>query len=143
LTGDVFGSQRCDCGQQLDESIEMIAAKPPGVLIYLRQEGRGIGLIEKLKAYNLQDNEELDTVEANLALGHPEDARDFGLAGEILAELGARSIRLITNNPVKLNALAASNISVEERIALRPRVTPFNSNYLGAKHKRFRHLIDL
>lgn len=142
LTGDVFGSQRCDCGEQLDRSLAMIAQEGAGVLLYLRQEGRGIGLLDKLRAYNLQD-EGLDTVEANLALGHQADARDYGLAVQILHDLGVKSVRLLTNNPKKIEELQALGIRVAERVALQGAVNPENARYLFTKAARMQHMLDL
>lgn len=142
FTGDVFGSRRCDCGEQLRRAMEMIALEDTGVIVYLRQEGRGIGLLEKLKAYNLQD-EGLDTVDANLALGHPVDDRDYSMAVAILQDLGVKSIRLMTNNPAKIKDLEEKGIQIEERIPLLPTVYPDNYFYILSKAQRMNHLINL
>lgn len=142
FTGDVLGSLRCDCGEQLELSMQQIAEAGKGVIIYLRQEGRGIGLLDKLRAYNLQD-EGYDTVDANLALGHSADERDYTPAGLILRELGIRSARLMTNNPTKLEALSQLNVPVVERVPLPPTVHAQNKNYLHTKARRMRHLLDL
>jgi 3,4-dihydroxy 2-butanone 4-phosphate synthase/GTP cyclohydrolase II len=139
LTGDVFASARCDCGAQRDLALELIAAEGRGALIYLRgQEGRGIGLGEKIRAYALQEAG-YDTVDANLALGHPADARDYSDAAEILRHLGATSIRLLTNNPAKTDALAAHGIRVivRESIVIEPTVA--NAAYLLTKRERMGH----
>ena len=141
LTGDVFGSRRCDCGSQLDEALRRIAAEGRGVLIYLRgHEGRGIGIGPKLRAYRLQELG-WDTVDANLQLGLPIDSRQFGDAAVILAELGARSVRLLTNNPMKCEGLAAGGVRLVERVALRTVPTPENLMYLQTKHARLGHLL--
>ncbi|MDG1674272.1 MAG: GTP cyclohydrolase II [Flavobacteriales bacterium] len=132
-TGDVVGSLKCDCGPQLNKSLEMIA-REGGAVVYLRQEGRGIGLIEKLKAYNLQD-EGMDTFEANEALGHQRDGRDFGVAGDILKSLGWTDIRLLTNNPEKVDNLNKAGIKVVEVIPLEIEANPHNEAYLRAKSK--------
>jgi 3,4-dihydroxy 2-butanone 4-phosphate synthase / GTP cyclohydrolase II len=142
FTGDVLGSRRCDCGEQLRRAMEMIALEDSGVIVYLRQEGRGIGLLEKLKAYNLQD-EGLDTVDANLALGHPVDDRDYSMAVAILQDLGVKSIRLMTNNPAKIKDLEEKGIQIEERIPLLPTVYPDNYFYILSKAQRMNHLINL
>ncbi len=142
FTGDVLGSQRCDCGEQLQTAMEIIAGKGAGVLIYLRQEGRGIGLAEKMKAYNLQD-EGYDTVEANLMLGHQADERDYTVAAEILEELGVKSIRLITNNPAKIDALTKLGVKVAGRVPLIPTVNAENEKYLQTKVQRMHHLLNL
>jgi 3,4-dihydroxy 2-butanone 4-phosphate synthase/GTP cyclohydrolase II len=142
FTGDVLGSRRCDCGEQLQRSLEMIALEGCGVIIYLRQEGRGIGLAEKLRAYNLQDTG-LDTVEANLALGHPVDDRDYRMAAAILKDLEIRSVRLITNNPTKIHEMEDRGIEVKDRIALIPTVYEDNMNYLVTKIQRMNHLLNL
>ena len=115
FTGDVLGSRRCDCGEQLDRSLQLIADQGEGVLVYLRQEGRGIGLLQKLRAYNLQDQGH-DTVDANLLLGHGADERSYSLAARILEDLGVKSVRLMTNNPLKISALEAEGISVQARV---------------------------
>ena len=140
FTGDVLGSQRCDCGEQLTQAIEAIAAEGRGALIYLRQEGRGIGLEEKLRAYNLQDKG-YDTVDANLLLGHQADERDYTAAALILQALGVRSVRLLTNNPAKIEGLAALGIAVQERIPLQTPSNPENRAYLETKAARMRHII--
>ena len=142
FTGDVLGSQRCDCGEQLTRAIQAIAAEGRGALIYLRQEGRGIGLEEKLRAYNLQD-EGYDTVDANLLLGHQADERDYTAAALILQELGVRSVRMLTNNPAKIEGLAGLGIAVRERIPLQMPSNPESRAYLEAKVARMRHIIRL
>jgi 3,4-dihydroxy 2-butanone 4-phosphate synthase/GTP cyclohydrolase II len=141
FTGDVLGSLRCDCGEQLQSAMAMIAESGEGAIIYLRQEGRGIGLEEKLRAYNLQD-EGYDTVEANLALGHQADERDYTCAARILENLGIRSIALITNNPNKIEALNSMGMKISRRIPLIPTVNPENLRYLSTKAERMRHLLD-
>lgn len=140
LTGDVLGSLRCDCGPQLAESLRRIGSEGRGVLLYLRQEGRGIGLREKIRAYALQDAG-LDTVDANLALGYPADLRDYGRAAGILAQLGVRRIRLLTNNPAKAAGLTAGGIEVVERVPLEIPAVPTNEAYLAAKRRRLGHLL--
>ncbi len=142
FTGDVLGSLRCDCGEQLQRALSAIAAEGAGVVVYLRQEGRGIGLLDKLRAYNLQD-QGLDTVEANLALGHQADERDYAAAADILSDLGVRSIRLLTNNPVKISRLAELGIRVTERVPIDPTVTEENAHYLFTKAQRMNHLLNL
>jgi GTP cyclohydrolase II len=143
FTGDVLGSQRCDCGEQLERSLEIIGELGQGVIVYMRQEGRGIGLAEKLKAYNLQDVGH-DTVDANLILGHQADARDYTVAALILRHLDVRSVRLLTNNPAKINDLRDHGIDVIDRIPLQPRVVNDNNrNYLMTKIKRMDHLMTI
>jgi GTP cyclohydrolase II len=142
LTGDLLGSRRCDCGMQLQHSLKLIGQAGQGLLIYLRQEGRGIGLVEKLRAYNLQD-QGLDTVEANLQLGHPVDARDYAAAARILLELEIRSVRLLTNNPDKVDGLEKYGVAVSERINLQVAAHPSSSNYLRTKASRLNHQLDL
>lgn len=143
LTGDVFGSNRCDCGRQLQDSMAAVAAAGAGVIVYNRaHEGRGIGLIEKLRAYRLQDSG-LDTVDANIDLGFPADAREYGVDAQILLDLGIESVRLLTNNPAKCTALAEFGITVDERVALPTNETVENRDYLAAKVARMGHLIEL
>ena len=142
FTGDVLGSLRCDCGAQLAQAIQLIGQAGAGVIIYLRQEGRGIGLVDKLRAYNLQD-QGYDTVDANLLLGHGEDERDYATAALILKDLGVPSVRLLTNNPLKIESLQASGIAVAARVPLPPRVTTENATYLLTKVLRMNHLLNL
>ncbi len=142
FTGDVLGSLRCDCGPQLHQSLRAISAEKRGVLVYLRQEGRGIGLLDKLRAYNLQDVG-YDTVEANLQLGHPADGRDYTAAHLILQDLGVRSVRLLTNNPAKVDSLARLGTPVAARAPLPPRVQAENARYLQTKRERLNHWLDL
>lgn len=142
FTGDVLGSLRCDCGDQLQAAKQMIAEHGSGILLYLRQEGRGIGLLDKLKAYNLQD-EGYDTVEANIALGHEADERDYTVAGLILRHLGVDSIRLITNNPDKVESLRRFGVNVTERVSVPPHLNAQNKEYLRTKAERMRHLLGL
>ncbi len=141
FTGDVLGSLRCDCGEQLELAMQKIAEAGQGVVVYLRQEGRGIGLLSKLRAYNLQDDG-YDTVDANLLLGHRADERDYTPAGCILRDLGVRSVRLMTNNPTKLEALQALGVPVTERVPLLPTVQPYNQLYLDTKARRMHHWLD-
>jgi 3,4-dihydroxy 2-butanone 4-phosphate synthase/GTP cyclohydrolase II len=138
LTGDVFGSQRCECGEQLHAAMNMIAAAGRGVLVYLRQEGRGIGLINKLRAYRLQD-EGLDTVEANQALGLPADRRDYGVGAQILRDLGLSRIRILTNNPKKTNRLEVYGLQVVEQLPLEVPPREANRRYLEAKKYKLGH----
>lgn len=142
FTGDVLGSLRCDCGEQLQQAITMIVAAGRGVLIYLRQEGRGIGLLDKLRAYNLQDDG-YDTIEANLLLGHQADERDYAMAAFILRDLGVRSIRLLTNNPDKIHHLQALGIVITARVPMPVSVTAENLRYLRTKALRMNHLLPL
>lgn len=138
LTGDVFGSRRCDCGDQLKHTLQYLGRSACGVLIYLRQEGRGIGLRKKLEAYNLQD-QGMDTVEANIFLGHQPDERDYGIAARILRDLGVHSIRLITNNPHKVNELTGHGIEVETRIPIEVGHHADNLDYLRSKAEKMAH----
>jgi 3,4-dihydroxy 2-butanone 4-phosphate synthase / GTP cyclohydrolase II len=141
LTGDVFGSRRCDCGRQLQLAIELIAAEGRGAIVYLRgHEGRGIGLLEKIHAYQLQDDG-LDTVEANLRLGHPIDRRDYGVGMQILADLGIRDIRLLTNNPAKRAGLEGYGLRVVERVPLVAESRPESEAYLHTKRELMGHLL--
>ena len=142
LTGDVFGSMRCDCGDQLDRALRIIGSSECGVLLYLRQEGRGIGLLKKLQAYNLQD-QGLDTVEANLRLGHREDERDYGIAAAILKDLKLHSVRLITNNPRKIGELRELGVDVTERIPIEIPFNPENEGYLRTKASKMQHFLSL
>jgi 3,4-dihydroxy 2-butanone 4-phosphate synthase/GTP cyclohydrolase II len=141
LTGDIFGSLRCDCGAQLHAAMQMIADEGVGVILYIRhQEGRGIGLLDKLHAYNLQDRG-LDTVEANEALGHPADKRDYGIGSQILYDLGVRKIRLLTNNPKKIYGLEGFGLEVTERVPIRIAANPHNERYLKTKKDKLGHLL--
>jgi 3,4-dihydroxy 2-butanone 4-phosphate synthase / GTP cyclohydrolase II len=141
LTGDALGSARCDCGEQLQTSLRRVVAAGAGVVVYVRgHEGRGIGLVEKLRAYALQDTG-LDTVDANLALGLPADARDFGAAAAILGHLGVASVRLLTNNPAKAEALAAAGVAVDALEPLVVEPTEHSAGYLAAKAARMGHLL--
>jgi 3,4-dihydroxy 2-butanone 4-phosphate synthase / GTP cyclohydrolase II len=143
LTGDLFGSLRCDCGSQLTGALERIAAEGRGVIVYLRgHEGRGIGIAKKLAAYGLQDSGR-DTVEANVELGLPVDARTYDVGAAILADLGVRSVRLLTNNPRKPAALERCGIRVVERVPLETSTNPHNRRYLEAKRDKLGHLLDL
>ncbi|MCP1726250.1 GTP cyclohydrolase II [Natronospira proteinivora] len=141
LTGEVLGSLRCDCGSQLDEALSRIAAAGAGVLVYLRQEGRGIGLTEKIRAYALQD-EGLDTVEANQKLGFEADLRSYRPAADILRWLGAGPVRLMTNNPAKLSALKADGIAIHRREAIIADPNAHNQSYLDTKRDRMGHLFE-
>jgi 3,4-dihydroxy 2-butanone 4-phosphate synthase/GTP cyclohydrolase II len=140
LTGDVFHSLRCDCGEQLESALEMIEAEGSGVLLYLSQEGRGIGLLNKLRAYKLQE-EGLDTVEANLRLGLPADLRDYGIGAQILVDLGLTSIRILTNNPKKISGLAGHGLSVTDQIPIVQQPNPHNRAYLRAKRDKLGHIL--
>ena len=141
LTGDVFGSQRCDCGEQLHEALRKIAQEGRGILLYMRQEGRGIGLLNKLKAYHLQDNG-MDTVEANEALGFPADLRDYGIGAEILADLGAKELRLMTNNPKKISGIYGFGLRVAERIPIEVNSNDNNQFYLETKKVKLGHIFN-
>jgi 3,4-dihydroxy 2-butanone 4-phosphate synthase/GTP cyclohydrolase II len=143
LTGDVFGSRRCDCGEQLHAALQMIEREGRGVVVYLRQhEGRGIGLVSKLRAYNLQDSG-LDTVEANVHLGFPPDARDYGLGAQILTDLGLSKIRLLTNNPSKRAGIQGFGLEVVERVPLRVAPNERNRRYLQTKQEKMGHMLGL
>ena len=140
LTGDVLGSRRCDCGEQLQAAMASVAAAGRGVVLYMRQEGRGIGLVNKIKAYRLQD-EGLDTVEANVKLGFKADHRDYGVGAQILYELGVRKLRLLTNNPVKYRALKGYGLDIVERVPLEMKPNQSNERYLRAKAEKLGHLL--
>jgi GTP cyclohydrolase II len=139
LTGDVFGSLKCDCGPQLKEALALIGAAGGGVLLYLRQEGRGIGLANKLRAYALQD-QGLDTVDANLRLGFSDDERDYTHAAAILRALGIDRVRLLTNNPAKVAGLETCGITVVERVGHHMPANPHNADYLAVKRRKSGHL---
>jgi 3,4-dihydroxy 2-butanone 4-phosphate synthase / GTP cyclohydrolase II len=141
LTGEVFHSQRCDCGEQLDAALKQISAEGKGVLLYMRQEGRGIGLVNKIRAYELQDAG-LDTVEANIRLGFPPDMRDYGIGAQILADLGITQIKLLTNNPRKIAGLSGYGLKIVERVPIYAPVNDTNSAYLNTKKERMGHLFE-
>ncbi len=138
-TGDVLGSLRCDCREQLEAALRYVGSQPFGVVIYMKQEGRGIGLLNKLKAYQLQDLG-LDTIEANLYLGFPEDARDYKVAARIIGLLGIRSVLLLTNNPAKIDGLEHEGVLVSGRVPLVIRANPYNADYLHVKKSQMGHL---
>jgi 3,4-dihydroxy 2-butanone 4-phosphate synthase/GTP cyclohydrolase II len=143
LTGDVFGSLRCDCGLQLDLALEQVAMADEGVVVYLRgHEGRGIGLGHKLRAYTLQDQGR-DTVEANVELGFPVDSREYGIGSQILVDLGITTMRLLTNNPAKYGGIEGYGLEIVERVPLRARPNEENIAYLRAKQEKLGHLLDI
>jgi 3,4-dihydroxy 2-butanone 4-phosphate synthase/GTP cyclohydrolase II len=141
LTGDALGSLRCDCGDQLHRAMEMIEAEGKGVLLYMRQEGRGIGLANKVCAYRLQD-EGLDTVEANLHLGYPPDLRDYGIGAQILVDLGVKKLRLLTNNPKKVAGLSGYGLEIVEQVPIEVEPNPYNVRYLKAKKEKLGHRLN-
>ena len=141
LTGDVFGSLRCDCGEQLNDAMKLIAKEGRGVFLYMRQEGRGIGFVNKMKAYSLQDGG-LDTVEANKALGFPADLRDYGTGAEILADLGIKKIRLLTNNPKKVSGIEGFGMEIIERVPIQVRSNSRNIRYLKTKKEKLGHMLS-
>jgi 3,4-dihydroxy 2-butanone 4-phosphate synthase/GTP cyclohydrolase II len=140
-TGDIFGSARCDCGPQLHKSLDMIAEEGRGVLLYLRQEGRGIGLVNKLRAYELQDKG-VDTVDANRHLGFKDDEREYGVGAQILVDLGIRQLRLMTNNPRKFIALSGYGMEIVERVSIEIEPSKHNQHYLETKKRRMGHLLE-
>ena len=141
LTGDALFSQRCDCGAQLEHAMAAVAAKGSGIILYLRQEGRGIGLLNKIRAYQLQD-EGADTVDANEALGFAADQRDYSMVGPMLAHFGVTDVELLTNNPKKVEALEGLGVSVVKRHPIETGLTPHNQNYLKTKLNRLGHLLS-
>jgi 3,4-dihydroxy 2-butanone 4-phosphate synthase/GTP cyclohydrolase II len=143
LTGDVFGSARCDCGEQLHAAMRMVDQEGSGVVLYMRQEGRGIGLVNKLRAYRLQDEEGLDTVEANVELGFKPDLRDYGIGAQILRDLGVRKMRLLTNNPKKIVGLEGYGLEVAERLPIEIPGDKENVHYLRCKRDKMGHLLEL
>jgi GTP cyclohydrolase II len=142
LTGDAFGSLKCDCGAQLKKSMRLIQQEGAGAIVYLRQEGRGIGLEAKIQAYNLQD-EGYDTLDANLALGLPADARDYEIAAKMLKKKGITRVRLMTNNPLKVNGLKDNGIAVSDRVSHISGLCASNRDYLHTKKVRMGHLLDV
>jgi len=142
LTGDLFGSNLCDCGSQLDQALKMIVDRGQGILLYMRQEGRGIGLENKLKAYHLQQTEGLDTVEANKALGFPADVRDYGIGAQILIDLGVRKMEVMTNNPKKYHGLKGYGLEIVKRVPIEIPPTKDNFRYLRTKKERLGHFLN-
>jgi 3,4-dihydroxy 2-butanone 4-phosphate synthase/GTP cyclohydrolase II len=142
LTGDVFGSLRCDCGRQLKQAMQIIEKENKGIILYMNQEGRGIGLVDKIRAYSLQDKG-MDTVQANEALGHKADLRDYGIGAQILVDLGVKQIRLLTNNPRKIVGLEGYGLTVVERLPLEVEPNPLNYRYLKAKKEKLGHQIKI
>ena len=139
-TGDIFGSMRCDCGEQLHKAMEVIEKAGKGVVVYLNQEGRGIGLMEKMRAYKLQEDG-MDTVDANICLGHLADERDYGVGAQILRELGVHKMRLLTNNPVKRVGLEAYGLEIVENVPVETTPNQYNERYLRTKKERMGHTL--
>jgi 3,4-dihydroxy 2-butanone 4-phosphate synthase/GTP cyclohydrolase II len=142
LTGDVFGSLKCDCGQQIDMAMQMISEEGRGAVVYMRQEGRGIGLVNKVHAYRLQEEKGLDTVEANEALGFAADLRDYGIGAQILADLGITRLRLLTNNEQKVVGLEGYGLEIVERVPLVAKPTEQNIQYLRTKRAKMGHRLE-
>ena len=140
-TGDIFGSERCDCGEQLHKAMKMVEDEGRGVILYLNQEGRGIGLMDKIRAYKLQE-EGMDTVDANLHLGHKADERDYGVGAQILGKLGVKKMRLMTNNPVKRIGLEGYGLEVVENVPIEIAPNPHNIYYMHTKKERMGHTLD-
>ena len=142
LTGDIFESELCDCGSQLHHALDQVKRAGKGVVLYMRQEGRGIGLLAKLHAYKLQQQEKLDTVEANQRLGFKPDLRHYGIGAQILFDLGVREIRLLTNNPTKVIGLEGYGLRIVERVPIQVPANPKNRHYLRTKKEKLGHLLD-
>ncbi len=139
--GDIFGSERCDCGDQLHRAMEMVEEEGKGVIVYMHQEGRGIGLVNKIQAYELQEHG-LDTVEANIELGFKADLRDYGIGAQILVDLGVRKMRLMTNNPKKIVGLEGYGITITERVPIVIQPNENNIRYLETKKKKMGHILE-
>jgi 3,4-dihydroxy 2-butanone 4-phosphate synthase/GTP cyclohydrolase II len=140
FTGDILGSLRCDCGEQLHKAMQMVEKEGRGIILYMNQEGRGIGLVNKLKAYKLQE-QGMDTVEANLHLGFPMDKRDYGIGAQILRQLGYSKFKLLTNNPKKIVGLEGYGLEVEERLPIEPIINSYNEKYIKTKIEKMHHMI--
>jgi 3,4-dihydroxy 2-butanone 4-phosphate synthase/GTP cyclohydrolase II len=142
MTGDIFGSKRCECGEQLQEAMRRIEKEGKGILVYLNQEGRGIGLMNKIKAYKLQEQGD-DTIEANIHLGFDADERDYGVGAQILRAMGAKNLRLMTNNPVKRIGLESYGIVIVQNIAIEVQPNPYNLRYMRTKKEKMHHTLHL